>query len=107
MTARISRRAESDLDCIFAYIATHHGFTEAERFLAKAKEAATFLLQHPLAGSHPRWATRHRALRFWVISKTNYLIYYFPIKDGVSIERVLDGRRDVGRIINLGVDEPE
>jgi hypothetical protein len=48
-----------------------------------------------------------RALRFWVISKTNYLIYYFPIKDGVSIERVLDGRRDVGRIINLGVDEPE
>ena len=107
MTARVSARAQSDLDCIFAYIATHQSLKAAERFLTLAKEAATFLLQHPLAGPHPRWATRHSALRFWVISKTNYLIYYFPMEDGVSIERVLDGRRDVRRIIKHGLEEPE
>ena len=36
----------------------------------------------------------------------NYLIYYEPGKDAVSIERVLDGRRDVRRIIEKGVEHP-
>jgi hypothetical protein len=45
-------------------------------------------------------------LRFWVISRTNFLIYYLPDERGVSIERVLDGRRDVARIIERGREEP-
>jgi hypothetical protein len=55
---------------------------------------------------HPVWATKHRTLRFWVISKTNFLIYYLPDEYGVSIERVLDGRRDVARTIELGIEDP-
>jgi hypothetical protein len=71
-----------------------------------AREAAGFLAQHPLAGPHLTWATRHGTLRFWVISKTDFLIYYLPDEHGVSIERVLDGRRDVARIIELGTEDP-
>ena len=106
MNARISSRAQSDLDCIYAYIFACQGPTAADRFLELAQEAAGFLVRHPWAGPHPRWATRHKTLRFWVISRTNYLIYYLPREDGVTIERVLDGRRDVARIIERGMEDP-
>jgi hypothetical protein len=32
-------------------------------------------------------------LRFWVISRTKYLIFYLVDEEGVGIERILDGRR--------------
>ena len=106
MKVRISARAQSDLDRIFACIFVRQSPKAAERFLELAQEATKFLGQHPLAGPHPKWATRHRTLRFWVISRTNFLIYYLPDEEGVSIERVLDGRRDVARIIELGIEDP-
>jgi plasmid stabilization system protein ParE len=106
MNARLSARAKRDLEHIFAYTAVRRGPEAADRFLERAQEAAQFLAQHPLAGPHPRWATRHKTLRFWVISRTNFLIYYLPEEQGVSIERVLDGRRDVARIVELGLEEP-
>jgi plasmid stabilization system protein ParE len=106
MNVRISARAQRDLEYIFAYIQARRGEKSADRFLELAKEAVAFLTQHPLAGPHPRWATRHRSLRFWVISRTNFLIYYLPDEQGVSIERVLDGRRDVRRIMEEGSEEP-
>jgi len=106
MKARISARAQSDLDRIFAFISVRQGPKAADRFLELAQEATQFLVQHPLAGPHPGWATRHRTLRFWVISRTNFLIYYLPEEQGISIERVLDGRRDVARILELGAEDP-
>jgi plasmid stabilization system protein ParE len=106
MNARISARAQSDLDCIFAWISVRQGPRAADRFLVLARDATTFLAQHPLAGPHPKWAGRHRTLRFWVISRTNFLIYYIPDELGISIERVLDGRRDVARIMELGREAP-
>jgi plasmid stabilization system protein ParE len=101
MKARISARAQTDLERIFAFIYARQGSRAAEQFLELAREAAGFLAQHPLAGPHPRWATRHRSLRFWVISRTNYLIYYLLDDQGVSIERVLDGRREFVRVVEL------
>jgi plasmid stabilization system protein ParE len=106
MNARVSARAQNDLDRIYAYIAIRRSPEAADRFLELAQEATGFLAEHPLAGPHPRWATRHKTLRFWVISKTNFLIYYLPAEQGVSIERVLDGRRDAARIMELGMEDP-
>ena len=106
MNARISARAQSDLDTIFAYISVRQGPESADRFLELAQEATECLAQHLLAGPHPGWATRHKTLRFWVISRTNYLIYHLPAEHGVSIERVLDGRRDVARIMEAGQEQP-
>ena len=107
MNVRISARARDDLDYIFARIAAHQGMPAGDRFLELAKQAVAFLAEHPDAGPHPGWAIRHTTLRFWVISKTNFLIYYFSDEHGVSIERVLDGRRDVKRIIEPGLEEPD
>jgi len=100
MKVRISARAQGDLERIFAWIVIRQGSGAAERFLELARKATEFLVQHPRAGPHPKWATRHPTLRFWVISRTNFLIYYLLDEQGmVSIERVLDGRRDVARVM--------
>lgn len=106
MRVQISRRAEADLAHIFAYIAARDPDT-AEAFKRQAEKALAMLGRHPELGPRPGWATRHTRLRFWVISRFhNYLIYYETNEDVISIERVLDGRRDVKRILEEGIDEP-
>jgi plasmid stabilization system protein ParE len=99
MKARISALAQEDLDLIFAQVFANQGGGAADQFLVLARDAVHLLAKHPEAGPLPSWKTRHRSLRFWVIGRTNYLIFYFADEHGVSIERVLDGRRDVKRII--------
>jgi plasmid stabilization system protein ParE len=93
MNTRVSARARDDLAGIVAYICSRQGEKAGDRFVALAEQAVSFLSKNPQAGPHPRWRTRHKTLRFWVISRTNHLIYYFADESGVSIERVLDGRR--------------
>ncbi len=106
MKAQISARARDDLECIFAFISVRQSPAAADRFLELAREAAEFLTTHPHAGPHPKWAVRRKGLRFWIIGKTNFLIYYLVEGQTMSIERVLDGRRDVRRIIELGLENP-
>ena len=106
MKVLISARAEEDLAGIYAYIAARNP-DAAERFRTEAENALALLGQHPELGPRPGWKTRHVRLRFWVISRFhNYLIYYEPREDAVSVERVLDGRRDVRRIMEEGVEDP-
>ena len=106
MKVLISQRAEDDLACIYGRIATNNSEV-AERFRSEAERALKLLSKHPELGPRPGWPTRHTGLRFWVISRFhNYLIYYEFREDTVSIERVLDGRRDVRRIIEEGIEEP-
>ena len=106
MKILIGQRAEEDLARIYAYIAARHPGA-AERFRIEAEKALTALGRNPELGPRPGWKTRHTRLRFWVISRFhNYLIYYEPGQDAVSIERVLDGRRDVRRIVEEGIEHP-
>jgi plasmid stabilization system protein ParE len=106
MRILISRLAEEDLAGIYAYIAGRNP-DSAEHFRREAEKALTALGRNPDLGPRPGWKTRHTRLRFWVISRFhNYLIYYEPGPETVSIERVLDGRRDVRRIIEEGIEHP-
>jgi len=106
MKARLSTRAQGDLDRIYAYLYTARGAKAADAFLEQAQRATAFIAQNPFAGPHPSWATRHRTLRFWVISGTRFLIFYIPEEKEISIERVLDGRRDVKRILEHAIEDP-
>lgn len=107
MRVLISRRAEDDLAGIYAGIAAGNP-DAAERFMREAENALALLGLHPELGPRPGWKTRHPRLRFWVISHFhNYLIYYEPRADAVSIERVLDGRRDVRRIVERSIEHPD
>ena len=106
MKILISRLAEEDLAGIYAYIAARHP-DAAERFRIEAEKALTSLSRNPELGPRPGWKTGHTRLRFWVISRFhNYLIYYEAGQGTVSIERVLDGRRDVRRIVEEGIEHP-
>jgi plasmid stabilization system protein ParE len=106
MKVLISRRAEEDLARIYAYIASRHPGA-AERFRIEADKALASLGRNPELAPRPGWKTRHTRLRFWVISRFhNYLIYYDPGKDSVSIERVLDGRHDIRRSVEEGIEHP-
>ena len=107
MNARISARATYDLETIFGGICAQQGIEAADEFLRLVRQAVGFLVQNPDAGPHPRWAVKHKTLRYWVISKTNFLIYYFHDEFAVSIEPVLDGRRDVRRIMEQSLEEPD
>jgi plasmid stabilization system protein ParE len=105
MKVLISRRAEDDLARIYGRIAAQNP-DAAERFRSEAERALSLLEKHPELGPRPGWQTRHKRLRFWVISHfQKYLIYYEPTADAVSVERVLDGRRDVRRIMEEGIEE--
>jgi plasmid stabilization system protein ParE len=107
MSVRISRRARDDIAYIYAYLSSRQGTEAGEHFLALAEKTASFLAANPEAGPRPRCKSRHKLLRFWVISQTNFLIYYLADESGVSVERVLDGRRDVKRIIERELEEPK
>ena len=106
MNVVISDKAAEDLARIYAWLSTNYDVEAAERFRTRAEQALKQLGRHPDLGPHPGWTTRHKKLRFWVISNTSYIIYYESTSDSVSIERVLDGRRDVRRIVETGAEEP-
>src|SRR5207253_10614788 len=99
MRVRLSARGRYDLDRIYAYLYAAKGERAADQFLESARRATEFIAQNPHAGPHPAWATRQETLRSWVIRGTRFLIFYIPEENEVSIERVLDGRRDVIRIL--------
>ncbi len=107
MKVLVSQRAEDDLARIYGYIATRNP-DAGEQFKTEAERALALLAEHPELGPRPGWETRHTKLRFWVISRFhNYLIYYEPRETDISVERVLDGRRDVRRIMEEGVEDPK
>jgi plasmid stabilization system protein ParE len=105
MIVRISEQAEEDLAQIYARIEARDP-EAADRFKREAEKALALLAQHPELGPRPGWETRHPKLRFWVISHfQNYLIYYEAGEVEISIERVLNGRRDVRRIVENGSED--
>lgn len=102
MKILVSRRAEEDLASIYGYIAERNPEAE-ERFKIEAEKALALLTENPEMGPRPGWKSRHTSMRFWVISRFhNDLIDYESRKDAVSIERVLDGRRNVRRVLEHG-----
>jgi toxin ParE1/3/4 len=102
MRVRISRPAEDDLVFIFARIAQERP-SAAEAFKNAAEASFRLLGLHAEIGPRVSFRTRHKELRFWPITDfQNYVIYYVISNDEVSIERILDGRRDVPRVLRSG-----
>ena len=102
MKLLISQRAEADLAYIFAMIALERP-SSAEAFKRAVEQNVELLSANPAIGPAIRFRTRHKRLRFCPITDfQNYIIYYSVGENEVSIERVLDGRRDVLRLLRSG-----
>ena len=86
--------AESDLDEIWWYIAQDSP-DNADRFLDRLQERFLALADFPKMG------TRRDDIQAGLRSQPveNYLIFYFPLADGIEIVRVLHGSRDVENLL--------
>ncbi|MDB6029960.1 MAG: type toxin-antitoxin system RelE/ParE family toxin [Verrucomicrobiales bacterium] len=103
----ISEAAQADLSHIYAFLYDRNE-SAAERFGAAVEKALDLLAMHPEIGPKPGWTTRHTHLRFWVISQfNNYLIFYELRPGEISIERILDGRRDIREVLENEKINPE
>ncbi len=101
----ITKRATARRDLIehFVYLAENASVEVADRFLANAEASFNVLCQQPLIGApltlrHPDLA----GMRKWrVMNFDNFLIFYVPRSDGVSISRVLHSAQDWRAFLGL------
>ncbi|WP_309744285.1 type II toxin-antitoxin system RelE/ParE family toxin [Chamaesiphon sp. OTE_20_metabat_361] len=81
--------AATDLEDIWWYIAQDSP-EAADRLLDRIQEKLLSLSQFPQMG-----ASRDELMpRLRSFSVSNYLIFYFPLEDGIDVIRVLHGARD-------------
>jgi len=106
--SKIYPRASARRDLVehFVYLAENAGLDTAERFLANAEVSFNVLAGKPMIGApltleNPLLAD----LRKWAVKDfENYLIFYLPCPDGVSIVRVLHGARDWWGLLGIEIE---
>ncbi len=92
---RLRPQAENDLEEIWWFIAQDDAET-ADAFLDRIQEKCRALAQFSNLG-----VARDElmpSLRSFPIG--NYLIFYFPIEDGIEVVRVLHGARDLDSLLD-------
>ena len=103
---KVFQRAAARRDLVehFVYLADSAGPNTAERFLAQAETSFDDLAKQPKMGAPLTLKSPELAgLRKWRVKDfDNFLIFYMPRPDGVSIVRVLHAARDWWRL--LGID---
>lgn len=95
--------ARRDLIEHYVYLAENAGETVADRFLERAQENFSQILEQPLMGS-PVVSRRPElaGLRKWRVSDfEDILIFYLPHDRGISVVRVLRGARDWWHFLGL------
>ncbi len=103
--ATVYRRAAARRDLIahFVYLAQNAGEAVAGRFLSNAESSFNDLAAQPMMGGS--LTLQHKELtdiRKWRIKAfENYLIFYQPRPDGVSIVRVLYATQDWWRLLSV------
>jgi toxin ParE1/3/4 len=101
----VTKRATAKRDLIehFVYLAENASVDVADRFLANAEATFNVLGQQPSMGApltlrHPDLT----GMRKWrVMDFDNFLIFYVPRPDGVSIVRVLHCAQDWWTLLGL------
>ncbi len=94
MNLRISRRADRDLDAIWAYIAIDSE-SAADRVEVELHAAMKLLAEFPYIG-HRREDVANPDYRFWNLY--DFVIAYRVRRQSVVVVRVLHGRRDFRQI---------
>ena len=97
MTAQVlfSSLAWSDLREIGRHIAKDNP-AAADRLLARIEDVCQLLARNPEMGQGEPGLARGQYRSF---SVRNYVIYYIPTPDGITVARILHGARDHGRLL--------
>lgn len=102
-TVRRRDRARLDLVEHFVYLSENAGIDVADRFLTNAEASFNAVAEQPTMGTALTLRPRELAgLRKWRVKGfENYLIFYLPSSEGVSILRVLHGSRDWWSLLGI------
>lgn len=95
---RLSQRAEADIAEIRRYIAQDNSIA-ADRFVGELFDLFQLLGQNPEIGQLR--SDLRPDLRS--ISQGNYVIFFYPAKDGAEIVGVVHGARDVDTMFATGI----
>ena len=87
---RKSPQAEIDLTSIWNYVAADN-VTAADRLLDRFDDAFDMLAEQPHAGR----ARNDLVPRLRSFPVSSYVIFYFPLPDGIEVVRVMSGRQDI------------
>jgi len=95
--------ARADLVEHFVYLAENAGMDIAERFLTSAEASFSDLAEQPMIGAPVKLRAPELAgIRKWRVKDfDNYLVFYLPVPDGVSIVRVLHAARDWWSLLGI------
>lgn len=106
--ARVYQRAAARRDLIghYVHLAEYAGLDTAERFLYGARASFEALANQPMVGAPVKLRNAALAeLRKWPVKDfANYLIFYLPRPDGVSVVRVLYGKRDWWTLLRVDIE---
>jgi toxin ParE1/3/4 len=93
--AKISRRAQRDLEEIRDHIATEDP-EAAERVWQAFLDTADLLARNAEIGRHILNASpRHADVRWFVVPRfRNYLLFYRPVRDTILVLRILHASQD-------------
>jgi len=97
----IRPKARRELRQVVAYLIENAGLEVARRFRKAATETFQELAATPAMGS-PRRVRRPEfaGIRMWRVKHfESYLIFYFPRKGGIAIERVIHAKQDYQRVL--------
>ena len=86
--------AENDLEEIWWYIAQDN-LNNADKFLDRIQESCVALAEFPQIGM--KRDELKAGLRCQPVG--HYLVFYFPLEDGIDIIRVLQGSRDIESLL--------
>lgn len=103
-SAKISRRAQRDLEEIREYIATENP-EAAEHVWQAFLDTADLLARNVGIGRHILDASpRHADVRWFIVPRfRNYLVFYRPFQDTILVLRVLHASQDWTRFFGKPV----
>jgi toxin ParE1/3/4 len=108
---QIVRRPAANRDLVetFRHYARIPGMRVADRFFAQAEATFTRLARMPGMGTpYQPEQPLHAELRYFPIWRfRDYIVFYQPLPDGIEVDRVPHGARDIDGILaeELGVEE--
>ncbi len=87
----LSQAAKADLDDIYGYIGReNHSPAAADRLLRKIDEKCRLYAGQPELGE----LRPDLALDMRIFPVGNYVVFYFPTRDGIYVARVIEGHRN-------------
>jgi len=102
---RVRRHATARADLIehYVYLATEAGENVAERFITNAESTFALLATQPNMGAPLALRNPELAgMRKWSVEGfENFLIFYLPEDDGITVVRVLHAARDWWALIGV------